>query len=190
MAKDISKLIPIKKTVFDPRLNKHIIRTYYIKPKAGRQGKTRQKAKQWIDEELIQRAIKEFGLTYDPHKAGYMLPDGRMLDFSGGHDQRIFDHSDIAAVYRHGGRETIWWFLTDTNSIRMSFYGGDLNLETIEEPTKQQMRVLQSIIKFYRPTTVLFDRVNKSGDVIDSWEMKRPNPISFGKKIRASFKKK
>ena len=190
MAKDISKLVPVKKTVFDPRLNKHIVRTYYIKPKAARQGKTSQKSKRWVDEELIQKAVKEFGLTYDPRKAGYMLPDGRMLDFSGGQDQRIFDHSDIAVVYKQGGRETIWWFLTDTNSIRMSFYGGDLNLETIEEPTKQQMRVLQSIIKFYRPTTVIFDRVSKFGDVLASWELKRPTPISFGKKMRATFRKK
>lgn len=35
------------------------------------------------DQHLIERAIEKFGTTRDPGEAGYILPDGRMLDFSG-----------------------------------------------------------------------------------------------------------
>lgn len=37
------------------------------------------------DDGLIQRAIAMFGLTRNAREAGYILPDGRMLDFSGRH---------------------------------------------------------------------------------------------------------
>jgi hypothetical protein len=49
--------------------------------------------------ELIQKAVNYFGITYNPLEAGYLLPDGRMLDFSGRHwatmtyKQRYFDKS-------------------------------------------------------------------------------------------------
>lgn len=52
------------------------------------------------DADLWHGAIKEFGTTKDPHEAGYVLPDGRMLDFSGKRDggtpgERSYDHREI-----------------------------------------------------------------------------------------------
>lgn len=35
------------------------------------------------DQRLIERAVEKFGTTRDPAESGYILPDGRMLDFSG-----------------------------------------------------------------------------------------------------------
>ena len=40
---------------------------------------------------IIEAAVKMFGTTTDPNEAGYLLPDGRMLDFSGRHDMGRWD---------------------------------------------------------------------------------------------------
>jgi len=39
-----------------------------------------------VDEALVARAVEHFGLTNDPREAGYVLPDGKMLDLSGRHE--------------------------------------------------------------------------------------------------------
>ena len=46
-----------------------------------------------------QEAERVFGTTESYEKAGFILPDGRMLDFSGGETTRSMDHREIDAVF-------------------------------------------------------------------------------------------
>lgn len=50
-------------------------------------------------DQIRKAAIKEFGLTSKFNNAFYMLPDGTMLDGSGGSGRRMLDHRDIGSSY-------------------------------------------------------------------------------------------
>jgi len=56
-----------------------------------------------VNETMISKAKAEFGVTEDFDEAGYILPDGEMLDFSGknqgaiGRDREV-DHREINVV--------------------------------------------------------------------------------------------
>ena len=47
---------------------------------------------------LDQKARQHYGITFNPNKAGYVLRDGRMLDYSEGQYGRTLDHRDIENV--------------------------------------------------------------------------------------------
>lgn len=47
---------------------------------------------------ILDRAIAHYGVTDDINKAGYITPDGRMLDFSEGGKTRQLDHGDVASI--------------------------------------------------------------------------------------------
>lgn len=50
-------------------------------------------------QKLIEKAKAHFGITHNPNTAGYITPDGDMLDFSGGGGfERYEDHRGIAAI--------------------------------------------------------------------------------------------
>lgn len=52
-----------------------------------------------IAEDLFERSIESFGTTDNINIAGFILPSGTMLDFSGGQGgQRFEDHRDIANI--------------------------------------------------------------------------------------------
>lgn len=78
---------------------------------------------------LIRKSRRKFGLTGDPVEGGYILPSGRMLDFSGKRDggppgTRAYDHRDINAVVDtdyDSGIEYVKHFLRSTGAIRMSY---------------------------------------------------------------------
>ena len=48
----------------------------------------------------MERAKKKFGCTSDWNRAGYILPDGTLLDFSDGQYRRVMDHREIICVVR------------------------------------------------------------------------------------------
>ena len=52
-------------------------------------------------EERVKLAVKEFGYTSSFSEAGYILPNGKMLDFSGGNrGHRAEDHRSIGFIYQ------------------------------------------------------------------------------------------
>ena len=65
----------------------------------------------------FEKAVKHYGTTEDIHKAGYIGPDGRMLDFSDGHASRILDHGNISEV--HDAENPREQFSADTGAIRI-----------------------------------------------------------------------
>ena len=113
---------------------------------------------------LFKAAKKKFGVTHDLREAGYILPDGTMLDFSGRHElfgaddsgirgRRATDHRVISSVaydYDQEGNEIDTGIETNMSdfirrgAIRIDYNGGSINLATA--PTPEQRNVLRRLI--------------------------------------------
>lgn len=114
---------------------------------------------------IFDTAKKKFGTTYDIREAGYVLPDGTMLDFSGRHElfgaddsgisgRRTSDHREISSisyVYDKDGNEVETGVETsmpdfiERGAIRIDNNAGTINL--IVKPTKEQRDVLARLIR-------------------------------------------
>ena len=112
-------------------------------------------------EKIFTTAKEKFGTTYDMREAGWILPDGSMLDFSGKHEVRgannsflnggrTVDHrgiSDIAYDYDDNptGVETDLGDFLDRGAIRIDYNVGAINLNVA--PTKEQRDRLKRLIE-------------------------------------------
>ena len=113
-------------------------------------------------ETLFKEAKKHFGRTYDLREAGYILPDGTMLNFSGKHwmdngadasslaGRRTVDHRDVRelAYERDGNTKTgIETAMTDfirSGAIRIDDNAGLINLSA--KPTPEQRELLRRLV--------------------------------------------
>lgn len=116
--------------------------------------------------DVEEAAVNHFGTTNDYRIAGYILKDGRMLDFSGAHwlsgydesyvsewrkknDIRQVDHEDIAEAYDEAG-------LNSTGDNRLKFINAGnirlipeapgINLSQKEEPTDEQYERIKGFL--------------------------------------------
>lgn len=114
-----------------------------------------------------------FGVTGNFNVAGYMLKDGRMLDFSGKHwgdttsKSRQVDHRDIQEVLptEYNGSDSMVNMISNGN-IRLMPETGGINLAVA--PTKNQRAVLRRYIEFFKGEAVVdIDQVG--GDTIKSF---------------------
>lgn len=117
-------------------------------------------------EKIFSAAKKKFGTTSDIREAGYVLPDGTMLDFSGRHEmmpgsdsshlngRRAIDHRAIWQIefgYDAEGNEVDTGVKTsmpdfiERGAIRIDANAGTINLST--KPTEAQRKVLQRLIQ-------------------------------------------
>ena len=112
--------------------------------------------------ELFDAAKERFGTTRDLREAGYILPDGTMLDFSGRHwtdpnsdnswlnGRREVDHRDISDIEYERDGNTPTGLKTDMSdfirrgAIRIN-YPGSINLAT--KPTWDQVDALERLIR-------------------------------------------
>jgi hypothetical protein len=104
---------------------------------------------------LLDDAIEYFGTTYDFNEAGYILPDGKLLDLSekkrgaeGG--QRTEDHRAVSRFIEEPTEtltDAMDLFMKRTGAIRISLFGdyGLIDLET--KPTTEQLSVIQRLIQ-------------------------------------------
>ena len=130
----------------------------------GRKADIAEKDKQET-EKIFEAAKEKFGTTYDIREAGYILPDGTMLDFSGKHEldagtdasflngQRSTDHREISKIaYDRDaeGNEIETGIKTDMpdfierGAIRIDSNAGTINLSQV--PTDAQKEVLRRLI--------------------------------------------
>jgi len=136
-----------------------------------------------LNAKWTERAINHFGTTSKPHEAAYLLYNGEMLDFSGGHkDTRQIDHSEIYQIYtdeeleeankkyRYGG--IIQLFQDNSNSLRISVdrYGGYiyLSMHDTQKITYSQIETLKYIEKYDTERHIMYDVYNKEGYSIKS----------------------
>lgn len=106
-------------------------------------------------EQLFKDAKDEFGTTTDFREAGYLLPDGSMLDFSEKRDggpagQRSQDHRSISRVMNDVNYDTMTEYLDDfmnEGAIRLLPESGTFSIA--KQPTKAQKNLLRDFIYRY-----------------------------------------
>jgi hypothetical protein len=146
-----------------PKLFETAIENELKKPKSHKVSDTpEEKEKTGL---IFDTAKKKFGVTSDLREAGYILPDGTMLDFSGRHElfgaddscisgRRTTDHrgiSQIAYAYDAEGNEidtgvkTTMPDFIERGAIRIDANAGTINLNG--KPTAQQRAVLRRLIQ-------------------------------------------
>ena len=138
--------------------------------------------KEYTDEEKKQHrkdADEYFGHTYKWAETGYILTNGKKLDFSGRHEggsggYRTVDHRDIrdALGDDYGGDDysgSMVQFMSEGN-IRISPESGGINLSVM--PTKNQLDSLSDFISHNRGEVIL-DLDTPDGQTVSSTEYPR-----------------
>jgi len=143
----------------------------------------------------VEKAVEFFGLTYKASESGYLLPDGRMLDFTGrsqvSHDyirvgdiflpkrgrdfmtDRVVDHREISSAFPEGelydsDLSSMVQFMDKTGSIRMGMSPEVYYFTIIQTPTLEQKK---SILLMVETGSYLgIDIWNNKGNRIKSFE--------------------
>ena len=94
------------------------------------------------------KALKSFKTTANFNEAGYLLPDGKLLNFSGGErNHRYRDHREIGEIYEAtNGVKALNRFMRDGN-IRIMAESPGIDITSGVEPTNEQYAALRRFIK-------------------------------------------
>jgi hypothetical protein len=102
-----------------------------------------------------EQARKYYGITTNAYKAGYILRDGKFLDYSEGQPERTLDHRDIQNIMddpeeSRGNRysDYVEPFLNLTGAIRASYQNGEWSVDFNTIPTSNQ---ISEILKWVIP---------------------------------------
>ena len=151
-------------------------------------GKNRQhgqKLSREVTAENYKTAEKYFGTTYNIREAGYICPDGKMLDFSGRHDggpggYRTVDHRELADALGvdYGGKSRNGGMIRFINegNIRIVPEKGGIDLSVA--PTEAQRHMLARYVASFRGEVIL-DIGDADGNAITSVEYPKDIPASF-----------
>tara|TARA_Y100000310_G_scaffold295846_1_gene327582 strand:- start:441 stop:7091 length:6651 start_codon:yes stop_codon:yes gene_type:complete len=75
-----------------------------------------------IDEKIVEAAGKEFGFTEDPVEAGFIMPDGRMLDFRRSSNTKYIQHHEVSRLKGIEGKtefQIVSDFQLKTGAVRL-----------------------------------------------------------------------
>ena len=98
--------------------------------------------------EMFVKAKEEYGTTEDFGLAGYMLPDGDLLDFSEGSGARSADHRSIEGMYPDVEHDSRWEYVVDfmnDGAIRIVPESGII--EMTQQPTLEQRKKLKEYVR-------------------------------------------
>ena len=116
---------------------------------------------------LDQKARQHYGITFNPNKAGYVLRDGRMLDYSEGQYGRTLDHRDIENVMdapeeSKGDRysDYVEPFLNLTGAIRASYMNNEWSVDIQTSPTDAQRDIM---VHWHKPGRSFYYDVDPLG---------------------------
>ena len=139
------------------------------------------------------QAVKEFGYTPYYYDAGYITPNGKMLNFSGEKGKhfgsRGQDHRAIGVIYDDtSGTDALNRFMRDGN-IRIMAESPGIDVSTVAEPTKEQYATIRRFINEYSDKGYFnVDLTDESGRVIGSLEYEnRINPARVLNDIKHYF---
>lgn len=148
-------------------------------------------------DEVLEQALEEYRIARDPHSAGYILPDGRMLDFSeiGGDGARTLDHRDVAGLPALEGinastsqtpsSDSMIAFMNATDAVRYDASSG--LFETQWMPTRRQIEIaVRQARESQMPLTLEASSVN--GNHIDMAHIDRPNVEKVEQWFREVFR--
>ncbi len=119
-----------------------------------------------------QRAIDEYGTTFDYRKAAYILDDGRYLDFSYGQNRRVEDHRSISSVYDEdfdSATEYLTSFMNEGN-IRVSPESNGIDISSVAEPTKEQYSKMSDYLEHFWKEGYTVDISDENGNSLASLE--------------------
>lgn len=115
---------------------------------------------------IEQRAIKEYGTTDSAYAAGYILPEGQMLDFSEGGGGRTQDHRNVCQFFRYDPTE---YAATSKQMIKFMRRGNirvmpeSCGIEFAKLPTNAQYRTIKSLCAAFGAHNMMIERTDKSG---------------------------
>ncbi len=140
------------------------------------------------------QAVKEFGYTPYFYDAGYITPNGKMLNFSGEKGQhfgsRGQDHRAIGIIYADDtqGTDALNRFMRDGN-IRIMPESPSIDISTLVEPTTEQYSTIRKFIYEYAAKEYFaIDLTDESGKVIGSLEYENKiNPTRIINDIKQYF---
>lgn len=121
--------------------------------------------------DIYQKAIQYYGTTSDFREAGYILPDGTMLDFSGKKDggppgKRSIDHREVADILDLPKMEALNTFM-NYGCIRVMPECPGLDISIY--PTKKQIDVIRRFVGYYRGA-VYIDISDEKGRIVTTFE--------------------
>lgn len=95
-------------------------------------------------------AVEQFGTTDRFERAGYILPDGRMLNFAQNDGTRDTDHREILDAFGpaevSNGTEALNEFLADGN-VRVMAEAPGVDIAAKTSPTEQQLRQIRAMVE-------------------------------------------
>ena len=137
-------------------------------------------------DKVLKRAVEEFKLTEDFREAGYILPDGKLLDLSGKREggqpfTRSLDHREICRALDTGskgisGNECMDFFerqgpvrfgLTGVHTRSRGNAQVNISLNTYQTPTEEQVKEMRRSIAVCRiggPCDLAYDIFFDNGD--------------------------
>ena len=96
-----------------------------------------------------QLAVEQFGTTSEFERAGYILPDGQMLDFARNDKTRDTDHREIMSVFGPAevseGTDALNKFLADGN-VRVMAEAPGVDLAADKVPTAAQLEQIREMV--------------------------------------------
>ena len=119
-------------------------------------------------------AVKEFGYTPYFYDAGYLLPNGKLLNFSGEKGKhfgsRGQDHRAIGIVYANvSGGKAMLKFMSEGN-IRVMAETPGLDISSVAEPTPEQYSAIRKFVREYAKEQYLaVDITDENGNVIGTY---------------------
>ena len=135
------------------------------------------------DEELIRKAVDNFGTTDNIDEAFYILPDGTMLDGSGRHwgleeqdvNGRQVDHADVAEVMDTSGVQAMYDFMARTGAMRIDSAHGVASIS--RPPTPAQLGILENSSK---GNYLALSYNTPEGRIVDDTEFDSASPEEVG----------
>lgn len=95
-------------------------------------------------------AVEQFGTTDRFERAGYILPDGRMLNFAQNDGTRDTDHREILDAFGpaevSNGTEALNEFLADGN-VRVMAEAPGVDIAAKTPPTEQQLKQIRAMVE-------------------------------------------
>ena len=153
---------------------------------------------------MQKKAIDRFGITKNPNETGFILDDGRRLDFSGRHyapeykkkgliqsedylaNNRTVDHGDISEIVKSG--ELDWGnFINESGAIRYRPNVGASFVDTNKPSIKQMETVVNDFKKSGEPLYLDIDSVDGFNQA--SKEFINPDIFSVLKWINKKYPK-
>ena len=144
---------------------------------------------------LFEDAKAHYGVTNNFNAAGYMLPDGSLLDFSEANDggdpnSRSLDHRDIEGVIMDNGVEydSRWMYIADfmnEGAIRLLPESAGINM--IQAPTEEQRKKIFDFIYKYNGEVILEINDERLNSIVYMEYDRRTSPSRIFRDIDGYF---